>query len=1124
MKEVPIVRFFVERFALATSIFLALVLFGVVSTIGRGVDLFPSFELPIVAVFTTYPGAGPEEVVEEISKPIENALSTLPGISDISSFNMESVGFVVAQFAQGTDIDIAANEVGQRVASVAPQLPETANAPSVQKFNPQDQPILSIALSATGVSLEDIADYADDALVPQLKRLGGVADVGAVGAPAREVQVLVQPPLLEAYGVTVDQVVQTIQASALNIPAGSLDVAGERLTLAIRNTPASADQVAAILVDPVRGLKVGDLATVRLGTADATTYARLNGEPVVLYEVRKASGANSVSAARNVRDFIKDFNFPEGYQVQITRDTTTFTEATVNDTFFEAILTAIVVSIVVLLFLGRLNTVFSVILAIPITLAGAVAVYGLLDFTFNTISLLSLIVAVGIVVDDSIVVAENTDRYLEEGHPLKDAVIKGASEVSMAVAAATLSLLAVFIPISFLPGIIGQFFREFSVGLAASVFFSWVEALFFLTVRMAYFPDPKVPSGKDLGAMATKLPQDFLWGLKPRSWITPGSLTMLFLIGGLLYWQLGSGGLVGLLAFPLVLGILEYVWRLAYNALAYICYWLYQRADTVLSAVRDGYSTALVSALNNTGTTILIALLLFLSSIFIVTRIPFNFIPQFDAGFFQAQLDLTPGTTLYETNTASILAEDAILRLPGIKQVTTSVGGSTIMPGLSNPEQATIEIELVPRNQRELSQKQLEQESEKAIREALSGYPEVEVRVGGGGPAAFAQYDVQFNLVAQNNAVLRERNTQAMDVIENIPWVQSVNSSLDATAIERIFQPDPALLSGTGLTVAQIATALRTYNTGEEAGRVRNRGDEYPIMVRADPNYLVDEESLLSLPVYSPVLQSNLPIASLGGFALSEAPLTIFRTNQAYSSGVNITLGPGAPGGFQAQAEIESELKKASVVGTDASIETVGQASFLGDLVFYGIVAFAVAIVLNYMVIASQFNSFRYPIYLLLSIPLALVGAFWLVFFFGTGLDVISILGTIMLIGLVTKNAILRLDLAVERAEHMPLRQALMEAAKIRFRPIVMTTLTILFISLPLILGLGEGAEFRRGLGIVILGGVFSSALLTLFVVPAAFLRFEGPRYAKAEAAKRAEAQRERFNYPDGRPSQAGED
>ena len=1037
---------------------------------------------------------------------------------------MESVGFVVAEFEQGTDVDIAANEVGQRVASVAPQLPDNAEAPSVQKFNPQDQPILSIALSASGVALEEIADYAEDALVPQLQRLGGVADVGPVGAPAREVQVLVQPPLLEAYGITVDQVVQAIQASALNIPAGNLDVAGERLTLAIRNTPATAEQVAGILVDPVRGLKVSDLATVRFSTADATTYARLNGEPVVLYEVRKSSGANSVSAAQNVKNFINDFNFPEGYQVQITRDTTTFTEATVNDTFFEAILTAIVVSIIVMLFLGRLNTVFSVILAIPITLAGAVAVYGVLDFTFNTISLLSLIVAVGIVVDDSIVVAENTDRYLEEGHSLKDAVIKGASEVSMAVAAATLSLLAVFIPISFLPGIIGQFFREFSVGLAASVFFSWVEALFFLTVRMAYFPDPEVPTGKDLSTMSRKLPADLLWGLKPHSWITPGSLTVLILLAGLLYWQTGTVGLLGLLAFPLILGPLEYIWRLLYNTLAYVSFWLYQRADGGLTAVRDGYASILTTVLNHTGTTILVALALFASAIYIVTRIPFNFVPQFDSGFFQAQLDLTPGTTLYQTNTASILAEHALLSIPGIKQVTTTVGGSTVMPGITNPEQATFEIELVPRGERELSQKELEQKAKQEISKALAAYPEAEIRVGGGGPAAFAQYDVQFNLVAQSNEILRERNNQAMDIIDTIPWVQSVNSSLDATTIERIFQPDPMLLSGTGLTVAQIATALRTYNTGQEAGRVRNRGDDYPIMVKSDPEYLADEESLLSLPIYSPVLQSNLPFSSLGGFALSEAPLTIFRTNQAYSSGVNITLGPGAPGGFQAQSEIESALKEAGVIGSDTTLETVGQASFLGDLVFYGIIAFMVAITLNYMVIASQFNSFRYPIYLLLSIPLALVGAFWLVFFLGTGLDIISILGTVMLIGLVTKNAILLLDFAVERAEHMPLRQALMEAAKIRFRPIVMTTLTVLLISLPLILGLGEGAEFRRPLGVVILGGVFSSALLTLFVVPAAFLRFEGPRYAKAEATKRAQAQRERYNYPEGRPSQAGED
>ncbi len=1088
MRPNPLVAFFVERFVFATAIFVGLVLVGLLLGLGLGVELLPRFSFPVVAISTSYPGAGPEEVAEQVSKPLEDALSTLSGIRSIGSSSAEGFSLVFVQFQQGVDVDQAAVEASQKVAAARDRLPKEASAPVVQKFDPSATPILSLALKAPGEDLSEVLRYAERVLKPRLQLVPGVADIRLTGAPRRSLQVLLDPDRLQALGVPPGQVVQALSASALNLPLGALEEGKRRLPYTLRNTPTTPEEVEDLLLDPSRGLRVRDVARVEERGEAPTALTRVDGEAAVILEVVKTPDANAVAVADGVRKALSQVSLPPGYRAEVALDTTRFIRAAVLDTVREAFLAALAVSLVVLLFLGKLNSVFSVILAIPITLSGALLLFGVLGFTYNLISLLALTVAVGIVVDDSIVVAENIDRYRREGLGLKEAVLRGASEVSAAVAAATLSLLAVFLPISFLPGVIGQIFQQFGLGMAAAIGVSWLEALLFLTVRLAYFPDPEPPSlGEALRALRL-FPQDLAWAYREGFRRPLGLLGL----GGLAFLlPRGPAWLLLLPLYPLALALLRYGGRLALDLTGALARGLHRGVEGGLARLTSGYARALGWSLDRPYLVLGLALLLFLSVGPILGRIPFNFAPRSDTGVLTATLLLPKDTPLRVSDQAAQRLEAYFLAHPAVERVVTTVGASaTGGVQAQDPSRVQLQILLKPKGEREdifTLTNTFNQEG----RALLGDFPGADLRVLAQTGPSPGDADLQFFLTSPDRELLERRAEEVVRFIAQKPYVLNVKSTLEARARERVFVPDPSRLAGTGLTPLDLAQTLRLYLSGVEAATARRAGEEIPIRVKADPLRLGKEEDLLSLPVYAPALQAFLPLGSLGRFEERPSPTLLTRQNQAYAAGININLRPEAPGTLQIQRELEEELRAKGLL-EGVELEATGLASLSLDLFRLAPLAFLLALVLNYLVIASQFNAWRYPLYLLLPVPLALVGAFWLTYLLGTGLDVISVLGVVMLIGLVTKNAILLLDFAVRRMREKPPKEALLEAARLRLRPILMTTLTVLIISLPLLLGAGEGAEYRRPLGVIILGGLLSSTLLTLFVVPTAFYAFEG--------------------------------
>ena len=1101
----PAVKFSVGRYVFSIGIFVAVVLLGLISVPKLGVDLLPSFEVPVLAVSTSYAGATPDQVDLNISRKIEDAVSTLSGVSDISSTSVSGQSAVIITYANGTDINSAANAVSQAVASIRGTLPTAADAPVVQKFDPNAQPIITLSLLGGAAKISDLNTYATDKLKPLLERVTGVADVSVSGGPSRQVQVLLDPQKLQTYNLTPARVISAIGASALDLPAGNISQNGNQVGFSTRATPTSTGDVQNILVDSQSGIKVQGIGTVRDTAAAASSYARLNGKPAVLISIRKASGSNSVSVADNVRAAAEKVVLPAGYQLLAASDATRQTRSSVNDTYKEFFIGIAAVGLVVLLFLGRLNTVFSVVLAIPISISAAPLLYSLMGFTLNIISLLAIIVAIGIVVDDSIVVAENVQRYRDRGYGLIRSVLLGGSEVFSAVTAASFSLLAVLIPLSFMPGILGQFFRQFGLGLAAAITLSWLESLLFLTVRMAYTQETQPITWRTLGQRLSAFPTTMRRAL--RTFYRPWGLVGLAVLAVALYFvarQAGPVVWVAILFYPLLLGLLRYVLTALYALLEALTGTLHGITDRAVNRVAAAYARSIAYLLPRNGWVIFVGVLFMLSILIPIRGVGFAFTPKSDTGQMRVSLTMPPSADLTLTNSVAARMEDYLLRQPAVRLLSTSV----------SVQDATLNVTLLPKAERP-SIDALTETYREALAPIAASIVGSNLVVGAQQQGPGGSADVSLALSAPDQAALLTANRKVVALLSQDPNLATLKSSLSETRQERNFVPDPALLSGSGLTTSDIANALRSYNAGTTAGTLRDGDDSIDIVVKLDPALVGGEQSLLSQTVYSQALAANLPLSSLGRFQLQQAPATLNRYNKAYNTTLDINLKPGAPSPFAYQTEIINRVKAAGLLAggvTLGNASSFGSAGLTGDLVFYGPIVLALAILLTYLVLGSQFNSFRYPLYLQLPVPLAIVGAVWALFLFKSSLDVITILGMVILLGLATKNAILYLEFVVDRMKTKPIFDALVESAQLRFRPILMTTLTVLVISIPLVFGQGDGAEFRRGLGIVILGGVVTSTLLTFYIVPSVFYRFEKDRSGK----RREEEEQARRDLPDG--------
>jgi HAE1 family hydrophobic/amphiphilic exporter-1 len=1080
----PAVRFSVTRYVLSIGIFVAIVTFGIVSMFGLGVDLLPAVNIPSVNISTSYSGASPGVVDQQVTQVIENAVSALSGITDMSSSSSIGSSRVTVSFAAGADRNAMVNQVAALVNATIRRLPSGVGSPVVRTFDPSSQPVIQFGIAGGGASLTDVAAYVQDSLSPSLEHVAGVANISVDGAATRQFQVLLAPNKLRFYSLTPTQVVNAIVASAVNQPIGSIISQNNSLTFATQNIPGSIEQIGRVLVDATRGISVTDLGTIRDASV-GSNYARLNGMPVVLVSVQRTSDSNSVAVVDGVRKMLKSAVLPSGYTLDFGIDSTGPIRASIANTYHELVLSLIVVAIIVLLFLGKPDTAFSIILAIPIALSASPILYNIAGFSFNLVSLLAMVIAIGIVVDDSIVVAENVERYRVMGFGMKDAVLKGASEVFSAVVASTLSLLAVLLPVSFMGGYVGRYLQQFSLGLAAAVLFSLFEAVLFLTVRLAYTKDRANFGWKDFLGSFARIPAAFRWALASL----PKALSVVMFLaaaGGLVYLKTYIY-LPALLLWPLALGALNYFVIMGLSLFEAISGTLHDATEFLVGLIRDLYARSLKPMLRWSPLVLLVTVVSLGAVAFIlIPQIPFSFVPQSDNGTLSVNVRFPPGTPQSVALAASAKVEAFLMAQPEPAIIQITVGGG-----------ASADVELVPVGSRP-SVFLLTQSYRKALQPILKDIPSARVSVSaGGGQGGFGGTSLQLGMVCADFNLLAARNAAILGAIQDNPYVTDASSSLSDTNLQNDFIPDVDRLKGTGLTTQTIATTLQTYTTGVQASNVVIGGLAYPIMVKLDPATLSGGQSLLDLPIYSSSLQTSLQIGQLGRFLLNQTPVSLSRYNRQYTGTLTINLRPDAPSALEMQKILTADLAGRGLLDNGLSISVTSRtssAALATEMLTTSPQLFLLALFLAYLVMAGQFNSWRYPIYLLLPVPLALTGALLIVFIVGGGIDIFGMMGMLMLIGLSSKNAILYLDFVVERMGTMPLEEALIEAAKLRFRPILMTTITTVVISFPLILSVGQGAEFGKRMGIVMFGGIVFSAVLTFFVVPAAFYFFERKR------------------------------
>ena len=1093
----PLVSFSVRRYVFAIGVFVAVVAFGLISTLTLGVDLFPQINIPVVVVTTSYPGATPSVVDQQITQVIENAVSTVTGITDINSTSFTGTSRVVVLFEQSTDQNSDTNQIAAVVSASVKALPNGVSPPIVQTVNPNSQPILQLGIYGPGANLGEVSDYVTNTLSPLLERVPGVANIQVDGGPLRTFQVLLDPSKLQSYNLSPQQVVSAIANSAINQPIGTIVSHNNALTFATQNMPADVKRISGFLVDPSRSVTVGNVGVVR-DLPVPTNYARINGVPAVLLSIQQTPTSNQIAVVDGVRKLLDRTKLPEGYKLIYSNDMTGSIRASVESTYQELFVTALVVAFIVLLFLGRLNTAFSVILAIPIALAAAPVLYNLAGFTFNLVSLLALIVAIGIVVDDSIVVSENVDRYRAMGFSLKEAVLKGASEVFSAVVAASLSLLAVLLPVSFIGGFIGRYVQQFSLGLAAAVAFSLLEAVLFLTVRLAYTPESRALTWADFFKSFVRLPKAMRWGL--RAWRKPAGIVVGLAVLSALAITKHFIFMPAMVAYPVVLGVLNYLVFILYAFLAALTDTLHAWTEGGLSWVRDRYADGLGGVLRH-SVWVLAGSGAFLVAVVVVLAplIVFNFVPNSDNGSMNVNLRLAPGTPALVTNTVTNRLESYLLARPEVTTVQTVVGSSGVFGGGVNQNQnATMVVQLVPVGRR-AGVYDLIPEFRRAMLALIQDHPSARLNVSAGGGFHGQGSSVQLSIVAADQQTLMNRNDPLIAAIQANRWVTDVVSSVSDVSLENDFIPDDQRLKGTGINPSTIGLALQYYTSGFQPSSAWIGGLSYPIEVQIDPIYLASGQSLLNLPIYSPTLQENLQAGQLGTFVVTQAPVSLSRYNRLYTAQFNINLKKNAPPALSFLNTLNADLAARRLIGNGVELSSGSSFNAIAlarQLATTGVITFLLAFFLAYLVMAAQFNSWRYPIYLLLPVPLALVGALACVVLIGGGLDIFGILGMLLLIGLSAKNAILYLDFVVERLGKMPFVDALIESARLRFRPIVMTTLTVLVISGPLVFGHGQGSEFGQRLGVVMFGGIMFSAILTFFVVPAAFYLFERNRPA----------------------------
>jgi multidrug efflux pump len=1010
-----------RRPVLAWMLMFGTILFGIIAITRIGVSQFPDVDNPAVSVSISWPGASPEDVETGIINPIEDAMSQVTGVLTMTSSAKTGSARITATFDLSRNIDLALQDTQAKIAQAQRGLPTSAQVPIVSKSNPDDQPIITIGVSGP-YSRQLLADVARYQIQDMLETVPGVGQVTMMGYLDRNIRIWVDAEKLVATGTTVTDVTTAITKQHISMPGGELDNGG--LAFDVRVVGEAAD-LSTLRTIPIRSnginpVRLSDVALVEDGFQDVTSLARTNGQTTQAMGILKQPGSNAVGVAKAVRASLDKLQttLPAGMKIDVIFDTTVFISESVNEIGIELGLAVILTALVCWVFLGSLSSTMNVLFAIPMSLLGTIAILYFCGFTLNTFTLLGLSLAVGLVVDDAVMVMENIFRHAEMGKDRMTAAGEGTKEITFAALAATVAVIAIFMPVAFMSGVVGKFFLQFGVTLSVAVALSYIEAISLAPARCAQM-------------------------LRTTSH--------------------EQRGLIGRLA------------------------------DRGFEKLSSGYSWALERSLRAPWVVLGVAVAVLGFSVFVATKIPQEFVPSQDQSRLSVRLTTSVGSNLMATDALVRRAEQFLLKRPEVVDVMATTGS-----GGNNGGQ--LYVTLVEPKERKLTQQQFSA----VMRTEFNSYPGLRAAVqdlsqqGFGGSKG---YPIEFSVRGSDWNTLVAQAAKLQAEIAGSGLATDVNSDYQLGSPELVVTPDRDRASDVGVSVQDIATTVSALVGGVTVGQYSNGGRRMDIALRLTASQRSRPEDLSMLRLRA----ANGTLIPLSSVVTTKQVAELQAINHADRERAITITGNVAAGHAQGEA-ITYVQSLAAELPPGYRVVTSGASSQFSDAMSSLIFALVVGILVAYMVLASQFNSFLHPITVLTILPLSIAGAMFALFLAGRTLNVFSMIGLLLLMGIVKKNSIILVDYATEiRAhENLDARTAMLKAGPIRLRPILMTAVATLMAAVPSAMGLGPGSETRGPMADAVIGGLILSTALSLLVVPAFYVvadRLRGKQAAVVPAA-----------------------
>lgn len=1030
-----IIKTSIQRSSLVVVLFSVLTLLGIFSYSRLSYELLPKMDTNILTISTIYPGAAPSEVETSVTKKIEDAVASLEGIKAMNSISQESVSIITIELESGTDVDNSLQDAQRKINAIIGDLPDSADPPSLGKFDLDDMPIMQMAVYSN-LNPADFYDLVKNKIQPSIAKINGVAQVNMLGGTEREIKVNMDRNKLEAFGISPLQVVQMVNASNLDFPTGKLKNSDSQILIRLAGKFKSVEELQELIIvnrpneAPIR---LREIAEVIDDYKDEDILTRLNNNDAIGLTIQKQSDANAVEVSKIIVSELEALEATyskEGLSFQISQNSSDFTLDAANEVIKDLIIAVVLVALIMLLFLHSIRNAVIVMIAVPASIIATFTVMFLAGFTLNLMSLLALSLVVGILVDDAIVVIENIYRHLEMGKNIAQASYDGVREIGATVVSITLVIVVVFVPLALSGGLISGIIKQFSITVAVATLFSLLVAFTLIPLLTSRF------------SKLEHLDKTTFFG------------------------KFVSGFERGLDAF----------------------------VDWLLGILKWGFANKIAM--------LLITLAMFISSFFLIGMgwIGSEFVSQGDKGEFLIRIELPKDATLEQTNFQTQAVEDYLRTLPEVTEVFTTVGiaSGQFTGAQSSPYTAEVSVKLVPKKQRDISGPDLARNVESYLEENLTGAEYVTVPISIMGTANDAP--IQVIVSGPDRDSVKVTSEKIMAILSDIRGTRKIESSLESGNPEIRVEVDRAKMNELGLSMDMVGGTLQVAFNGNEDAKYTDGDYEYDIQIRLNE---FDRRSISDVQQVT-FVNNRGQLVKLEQFAevvQSEGPTKLERRDRVGSVKITSQVAGVPSGTVGAQlTEQVSQLQLPPQVEINYEGDIKNQSEGFGSL---GIALIA-SIILIYLIMVALYDSYVYPLVVMFSLPLALIGSFLALALTKGTLSIFSIMGLIMLMGLVAKNAILLVDFTNQLKDAgVEVRTALEKAVKIRFRPILMTTLAMVIGMLPIALAAGAGAEWKNGLAWVIIGGLLSSMFLTLVVVPIIYYLFDRFLFKIGKAEKK---------------------